>query len=330
MRLAFVIPWRDRGRWLWEFLPPGVEGELVFAAPEAGSTLDRKRLPPYVGELVALARRRPRWNDYDVVFTWELRSALAYAILRRLTGQDRAKWVAVGPILKGSILRALPVVRALLAPADRIVCFSSAECDEYARLLRLPRSRFLFLPTPWRGDETPTNADGGFILALGQSNRDYPTLLRAVAGTDLPLTLVAANASALGGVAPTGNVQVRYNTGHHETNDLIAGATLHCIPLHAEGYSAGQTVLLRAMAQGKAVVVSDTSGVRDYAQNGVNAALVPPGDADALRDALTRLWNDREGRERIGKQAAQSVRDDFSFARFTARLVELAQDLRKG
>lgn len=325
--MAFVIPWRDRGKWLWEHLPEGYEGDLLFGAPEEGG----RKLPPYFGEVVHLAKRRYDWNRYDIVFTWELRCALATALLRRLSGQRKARWIAVGPILKGPALRALPLIRALLRDAERIVCFSRAECEEYAGLLRLPQERFVFLPTPWLADEQETTEqDEGYILALGQSNRDYGTLLRAVAGTDLRVTVVAGDASVLGGEEAPPNVLVRYNTGHHETNELISQATMHCVPLHETGYSAGQTVLLRAMARGKVVVVSDTPGVRDYVRDNETAVLVPPGDAKALQDALQRLWNDDAERRRIGKQAARSVREEFGFPAFTRALVKLTDALQSG
>src|SRR4051812_1903827 len=55
IRLAFVIPWRDRGRWLWEHLPESVVGDLLFAAPEPDA--GGRRLPPYLGEFLHLARR---------------------------------------------------------------------------------------------------------------------------------------------------------------------------------------------------------------------------------------------------------------------------------
>jgi glycosyltransferase involved in cell wall biosynthesis len=322
-----VIPWRDRGRWLWEHLPPGFRGDLAFAAPEPGGDANRRRLPPYLGEFLHLFRRRTRWDDYDVIFTWELRTALATALIRRLSGKRRARWIAVGPILKGRILQVLPLVRPFLGDAAVIICFSTSECDEYARLLRLPRERFRFLPTPWLSNETVTERDNGYILALGHSNRDYPTLIRAVTGTDLPVVIVAGDPSALGGIEIPPNVAVRYNTGHDETIDLIAGATLHCIPLHDEGYSAGQTVLLRAMARGKAVVVSATSGVRDYVRNNQTAVLVPPGDSDSLRRALIELWDAPAERRRLGAAAAAAVRDEFGFERFTGQLADIAKSL---
>lgn len=322
-RLAFVIPWRDEGQWLWEFLPKGFRGDLIYAAAETRQGVSPQKLPPYLGEFLFLGQRQIDWNAYDVIFAWELRSALATALHRRLSGKRRARFIAVGPILKGPVRKALPIVRWLLSDAERIVCFSSDECEEYSQLLRLPRERFTFLPTPWRGDEEETERDDGFVLALGQSNRDYGTLMRAVRDTNLPVVIVAVNSSALGGEEPSPNVTVLYNTNLVETEDLIAGATMHCIPLHAEGFSSGQTVLLRAMARGKATIVSDTPGIRDYVQNNETSVLVPPGDVEALRSALLRLWSDPAERQRLGKSASKRVREDFSFPRFTERLVEM-------
>lgn len=328
LRLAAVIPWRDLGRWIWEHLPETeYETDLIFAAPEpTAAGPGRSRLPPYVREFIHLLRRRPRLDRYDVVFTWEMRAALATILYRRLTRQRRAKLVALAPILKGPILKALPVVRRLLADADRIVCFSSGECAESARRLGLPRERFTFLPTTWPAEEI-AREDGGFILALGHSNRDYALLVEAVRATTLPVTIVAANRDFLGGMEPSPNVTVKLNTGHHETIDLVRRATFHVIPLLPVGYSSGQTVLLRAMACGKAVVISNTMGVDDYARDGETALFVPPGDATVLRAALLRLWSDPAERGRIGSNAHRAVCEEFSFARFARRLADLAEEI---
>jgi len=330
VRLAFVIPWRDRGGWVWEYLrDQHYCGDLLFAAPEPGAFLDRRRwLPPYIAELVHLAARRPHLDAYDVLFAWELRTALAVAVLRRFqSASRRAAFVPVGPILKGPANRALPLVRWLLRDADRIVCFSRAECETQARLLSLPAERFLFVPTPWRADEPVAQEDGRYILALGHSGRDYPLLLDAVRGTDLPVVIVARSPSDLGAGTVPQNVTVRYNTGHHETNALIAGATFHVIPLQDTDYSAGQTVLLRAMARGKAVVVTSTVGVRDYVRDGETAVLVPPGNVEALRTALQGLWNDAQTQGRIGRAAVEAAKETSGFPQFARHLVEIAEGL---
>lgn len=333
MKLAFVIPWAERSPergWVWDHLPAGVEGELLFAAPDhthAGPAASK--LPPYLSELWHLARRKPDFSQYDVVFAWELRSALATALLlKRIPKDRRPKFVAVGPILKGPVLKAVLVLRSLLGLADRIVCFSRAEVEGYSWLLQFPAKQFAYWPTPYStDDEAPEPTDDGFVLALGQSNRDYATLLQAMNGSEIPVTIVAGDERALGGIAPGSNVTVKYNTGHHETAALIGSATLHVIPLHNAGFSSGQTVLLRAMDAGKACLVSDIAGVRDYVNDGETAILVSPADPDALRASITRLWADPERRRTIGEKAKRAVATEFGFAAFARRCVELAREL---
>jgi glycosyltransferase involved in cell wall biosynthesis len=324
LRLAFVVPWREKGEWIWTHLPPGeFEAEVISAMPS-------RRRTPYVGEALELARHRATLDRFDVIFAWEMRCALAVALLRRLTGRRQAYFVPVGPILKGALHSVLPLVRWLLADAAQIICFSSAECDAYAEILRLPRERFVFLPTPWRGDEVECDRDNGYILALGRSARDFGTLLRAVRGTDLPVVLVTDSPATVGDESVPPNVCVRYNTGEAETEDLVAGATMHCIPLRPVGYSAGQTVLLRAMAKAKAVVVTDTPGVRDYVENDETAVLVPPSDEVALRRELCRLWSDSTERHRIGSNAARRVRQEFGFGQFAESLSRMATEMAAG
>lgn len=327
MRLAFAIPWRDLGAWLFEHLPAEHTGELLFAAPEPNPDRSPRasKLPPYLAEFFCLLGRGYRLAHYDTVFTWELRCALATLLLRRL---QRAKTpvIVVGPILKGGVRKLLPLLRPLLADAAKIVCFSSAERDDYAALLRLPVERFVFLPTPWAApDDVPAPTDGGFVLALGQSNRDYATLFRAVAGLELPATVVAADETPFGGEVPPPNVTVRFNTDHHVTNALIASARLHVIPLHPTGFSSGQTVLLRAMAAHKPCIVSRVAGVTDYIDENQTAVLVPPHDPEALREALTMLWDNPAERVRLGENAAQAVAERFGFAGFLKHLLELSR-----
>jgi glycosyltransferase involved in cell wall biosynthesis len=334
VKLAFVIPWAERSPergWVWDHLPEGVEGELLFAAPDhthSGPT--SSKLPPYLSEFWHLSRRKPDFSQYDVVFAWELRSALATALLlKKIPKHRRPKFVAVGPILKGPVLKAVLLLRSLLGEADQIVCFSRAEVESYSWTLQFPAKQFEYWPTPYStDDEAPNPSDAGFVLALGQSNRDYATLLQAMNGSQIPVTIVAGDESALGGGAPGENVTVKYNTGHHETAALIGSATLHVIPLHNAGFSSGQTVLLRAMDAGKACIVSDIAGVRDYVRDGETALLVPPANPDALREAILALWNAPERRHAIGFEAKRAVETEFGFGAFARRCVELARALK--
>jgi phosphatidylinositol alpha-mannosyltransferase len=64
-----------------------------------------------------------------------------------------------------------------------------------------------------------------------------------------------------------------------------------CAPsLHGESFG---VVLLEATASETAVVASDLPGYANVARADRDALLVPPGDVDALADALRRVLEDR-------------------------------------
>ena len=58
------------------------------------------------------------------------------------------------------------------------------------------------------------------------------------------------------------------------------------------------------MHLGKAMIISNSQGVSDYVQDGVNSLLVPVGDPTALAARIRELWNDpavrSPGRRRPG------------------------------
>lgn len=85
---------------------------------------------------------------------------------------------------------------------------------------------------------------------------------------------------------------------------------------------------LEAMAQGRAVVASQTGGIPDWLIDGVTGVLTPPGDVGALAAALRRLLADPALRERMGVAGVERVRKHFTAEAHVAgieRVNELAR-----
>jgi glycosyltransferase involved in cell wall biosynthesis len=55
-------------------------------------------------------------------------------------------------------------------------------------------------------------------------------------------------------------------------------------------------------------VLTRSGGAEEYAEDGVNSLLVPAGDVDALAEALIRVVDDDELRERLAANAIESAR----------------------
>jgi glycosyltransferase involved in cell wall biosynthesis len=77
--------------------------------------------------------------------------------------------------------------------------------------------------------------------------------------------------------------------------------------LPSVGPEACATVIMEAMACGKAIVATDTGGMPDLVDAGETGFLVPTGDAHALREAMQRLLDDRALLARLGATSLARV-----------------------
>lgn len=71
------------------------------------------------------------------------------------------------------------------------------------------------------------------------------------------------------------------------------------------------SAILDAMAMGLAVVGTRAGGIPEAVADGVTGVLVPPGQAEALGDAIVRVLTDPEARRRMGEAGQARVRAEF-------------------
>jgi phosphatidylinositol alpha-mannosyltransferase len=84
-------------------------------------------------------------------------------------------------------------------------------------------------------------------------------------------------------------------------------------------------VLTEAFAAGTPVVASNIAGYRDVVRDGVDGILVPPGDAQALAEALRELYCEPEYRAELAVAAAQGVQR-FAWPRVAEQVVAAYED----
>jgi glycosyltransferase involved in cell wall biosynthesis len=85
-------------------------------------------------------------------------------------------------------------------------------------------------------------------------------------------------------------------------------------------------VLYTALAFGKPIVASAVGGFVDVGEAG-GAALVPPGEPQAVRAELQRLLDDDEARSALGEAAAKLARTAYSWDEIAARTLAIYRDL---
>ena len=120
----------------------------------------------------------------------------------------------------------------------------------------------------------------------------------------------------------------RRNLTHLGFVDDIAGfwasAHIAVLPSRREGLP---LTLLEAAACGRPLIATDVPGCREIALAGVNALLVPPDNAQALADAISRLAADQALRAEFGAASRVLVEREFSSARIGREVVDLYRRL---
>ena len=105
----------------------------------------------------------------------------------------------------------------------------------------------------------------------------------------------------------------------------LDGATALVLPSVSEGLP---RVAMEAFARGRGVVGSRAGGIPDIVEDGVTGILVPPGDAEALAQALMRVLSDRALAQSLADGArADAARWLQTPEQFAARMRALVDEM---
>jgi len=191
------------------------------------------------------------------------------------------------------------------------ICSSAREIEHYKKEFNWQSSKLGFVPFHTDPDylKYPEKTKCDFILSVGRSFRDYNTLIDAVRGINIDTIIIASKHNVLT-KCPT-NVRVEYDQSMDVVCDYIARSRLVVLPLQDRQISIGQSVLLQAMAMGKPVIVTRTSGTEDYVEDRKTGVFVKPHDVDELRNKILFLYNNSSARETLGLNAKKTVIEKY-------------------
>jgi len=269
-----------------------------------------------VGRLVGRLTRRPVVStlhnepyDYD-------RQRLDRRLLQRLTARYAAdRLVAVSEHLRGLYLKAWGL------PAARVVTIMNA----------VPLDAFLAVPEPCAqrdgaelvittiGRLNPQKAHGLLLEAFRLVLARYPQARLRLVGQGRLEQELRAQAAALGLEG-----RVRFEGVRSDVATVLAESDIFVLSSRWEGLP---VTAVEAMAAARPVVLTDVGGCRDLVEHGVNGMLVPPGDPQALAEALSTLAGAAALRRRLGLAARALARRDLGMAAFATRHEALYAEL---
>jgi len=233
--------------------------------------------------------------------------------------------VAVSDGMRADVLAAYPAV-----PPQRVrVIRNGIDIREYA-------------PDPGTDVLAKYGVDAGrpYVLFVGRVTRQkgLPVLLRAAAGLDPAAQLVLCAGQAdtpelaaeVDGLvteltaARSGVVLISGMLAKREVIQLLSHARVFACP---SVYEPLGIVNLEAMACGAAVVASRVGGIPEVVADGDTGLLVPPGDPDALADALNVLLRDPGLAAQMGRRGRARAAAEFDWATIAEQTAALYREL---
>ena len=264
--------------------------------------------------------------------------ALVFGLFRATLLRKKPEIVLLGFIMTARRNHLVNTMRRIyfgfvFSIVDKVICHSTLEVQRYTRLFSNSRSahaRFVYIPyglyISGRDAQTQLSktADDNrpYILAAGRSGRDYATLFQAIESHDIDLHVVCDSDNALAGLTIPSNVSILracYDSGY--VNEL-RNCLFVVIPLGVNDISAGQMVLIQAMAFAKPTIITRTATVEEYVVHGKQSLLVSQGSVAELRAAINRLINDSELAAQLGSNAVASFENSFSMKAYVRHLVD--------
>jgi glycosyltransferase involved in cell wall biosynthesis len=123
-------------------------------------------------------------------------------------------------------------------------------------------------------------------------------------------------------VAPSDALRGRLTVliDRHDMPEIFAAADLVVLPTYREGFP---RALVEASAMGIPVVATAIRGCREAVVQGETGLLVPPGDVDALCNAVTTLAADPARRARMSETATRRARIEFDERRVCEQVLAL-------
>lgn len=318
----------------------------VVRVPEGGKTQVAANLAAGAEGIAAQLSGRPealiatKWFPEGLAVTWALRhprppvALIAHGREFRLHGVNVLKWC-----LQRFILRQMDVAfavsqwtagelaRAGMRPGRVHVIHNGVRPERFANAgdIAALRARLGIAPGPVLltvGRLVPRKGHADVIRVLPRVMERVGALTYLIAGEG-PQEQALRDAAQGTGVAE----HVRFIGAPDDDDlptiyhlcDVFVMPTRELPGDPAEGFG---IAYLEANAAGKPVIAARCGGVADAVEDGVSGLLLPPGDDDALVEAIVRLIEDRDLARRLGEGGLQRVHERFTWDHVAQRLLE--------
>ncbi len=271
-----------------------------------------------------------RLSQYNIVLSASEKTAIPLSMLLSLNRQS-VPHVVISHHLSSNNKGYLFQLWKLYKSFNHVICVSKAQADFAIEKLGFPAANvhFIYDKVDHLFFRPMEDEPEDYILAVGQEQRDYKTLQKALAGTGIKLIVVASSHWSTYRLPVIGdkNTQIVKNIPYTLLRSLYARARLVVIPLNCVDYAAGANSILEAMAMGKPVIVSRTAGIHEYIVDGETGVFVKPCDPIMLREKILSLWDDFPTQQQLGKNARKAVEEKMNLHVYVENVVKIIENV---
>jgi len=342
LKLVFLANWQEEGNWSFPHELGGKVQRVDVLQPFSFKHPVSSRLTHiskylsefYVPLLAAIQRKR-----FDVVVSWQMRLGVCYGILKRIVhSQNPPVHIIQDFHIDLTQTRLfyrfqLALLKWAIPGIDYFFCTSTEEEAIYSRMFHIPRNRIMFLPLVESSSnfEEPSHPQKDYIFSFGKSDRDFETLIRAVAALNLKTYILSRTYKPRVPV-PDNVCILRDYVSDREMVQWIASSRMVVLPLQDYRISAGQISMLEVMALARPLIITENMATKEYAVHRHSALFFEAGNDHELAGYIQYLWNNRETAECIGQQARQTALklNDDRMTVFINLLENCALEIQKG
>jgi glycosyltransferase involved in cell wall biosynthesis len=315
-------------------LPPSAKIKIISNifglenVQREGLDIEFCRYPKTIQSFSTVVRMFIKSFHYDyIILNFTSFDILLLAFFKLIIPFNRCRLVTIDLLLTRPITlreRLLHPLKMLVLKKVHLFLVLMKNTNGYQNYFHLRPQQFRYLPykiNAFKLISITTVTDDKYIFCGGKSRRDFKSLFDAVRDLPYPVKIVtvsnqelAIHGSILDDSLIPANVEVIRHDGSVELFvKYLAAAHLVVIPIKKDILTqAGIAVYIMAMALKKCVIISSGPGVEDVLGYD-KAIIVPPEDPIALKEVISRAYNDHEYRKQFelnGYNYAMSLGDE--------------------
>lgn len=211
----------------------------------------------------------------------------------------------------------IPLEKSTLQKSDDILCFCKDTFDVLMQTYHLDPTRVHLLPhaidtDAWRAQNVSKEAGLCVCVARLEARKGVDVLVQAWAEVEKNMPharLVIVGDGVLRtridrNIASLAHIERHAALSFEKLRSLVQRAEVAVFPAHLEGFGLAAA---EAMAAGTAVIASDADGLRSLIAHEETGILVPPGNPEALAQAIIHALHGKDLTQKIAHAGQASI-----------------------